>query len=94
MIVLGRNKLTKFARKHTNSKDALDVWYHEVTEAEWLTSHDVRAQFQVADFISNNRVIFNIKGNHYRLIVKVKYSESFVAVEWIGKHDDYSKLKL
>ena len=94
MLVLGRNKLIKFARKHTNSKKALDVWYKEVSEAEWLTPHDVRAQFQSADFISNNRVIFNIKGNHYRLIVKVKYLNNFVAVEWVGKHDDYSKLKL
>jgi mRNA interferase HigB len=93
MKVLGRNKLIKFSKKHANVKTALDAWFEEVSKPEcrWRTSHDIKAPYPSADFLANNRVIFNIKGNHYRLVVKVGYQSGIVVIEWVGTHAEYDK---
>jgi mRNA interferase HigB len=91
MRVLGVDRLKKFGRKHAASKSALDTWYAEVKTAQWATTHDIRKRYASADFLAGNRVIFNIKGNHYRVIVKVRYVSSLVVIEWIGTHAEYDK---
>ncbi len=91
MKVLGRDKLVAFARKHANSKKALDVWFVETSRAVWQSPKDIKAHYRSADFLSENRVIFNIKGNHYRLIIKVKYQYGLAIIEWIGTHAEYDK---
>ncbi len=91
MKVLGRDKLIKFSKKHANAKGALDAWYDEVDKACWQNSHDIKARYASADFLANNRVIFDIKGNHYRLVVKVRYQNEMVVIEWIGTHAEYDK---
>ncbi len=65
----------------------------EVEEAEWNGSADIKARFPSASFLSENRVIFNIKGNKYRIEVKVSYEVKVVLVMWIGTHAEYSKRK-
>jgi len=92
--VLGRDKLIRFYQKHANVKKALDIWFDEVCNAEWNTPQDIKNRYFSADFLADNRVIFNIKGNHYRLVVKVRYQGGIVIVEWIGTHADYDKLEL
>lgn len=93
MKVLGREKLDKFGRKHANVRSALDSWYHEVSDEEckWQTSQDIKNRYSSASFLADNRVIFNIRGNHYRLVVKVRYQMGMVVVEWVGTHADYDK---
>ncbi|MEH6648835.1 MAG: type II toxin-antitoxin system HigB family toxin [Motiliproteus sp.] len=91
MKVLGRDKLVTFYTQHANSKKALDAWFNEAEAANWKTSQDIRNRYRSADFIADNRVIFNIKGNHYRLVVKVRYQNGIVVVEWIGTHAEYDK---
>ncbi|MBL4796278.1 MAG: type II toxin-antitoxin system HigB family toxin [Oleispira sp.] len=93
MKVLSRDKLTKFSKKHANSKGALDAWFDEVSKEEsaWKTTHDIKNRYPSADFLADNRVIFNIKGNHYRLVVEVRYQNGFVVVEWVGTHAEYDK---
>ena len=91
MKVLGRDKLISFSKKHTNVKAALDVWFDEVSNADWRGPQDIKNRYSSADFLSDNRVIFNIKGNHYRLVVKVRYQGGIVVVEWVGTHADYDK---
>ena len=86
MKVLGRDKLLKFSRKHANIKNALDAWFDEAEDAEWNTPQDIKDRYSSADFLSDNRVIFNIKGNHYRLVVKVRYQNGIAVVEWVGTH--------
>lgn len=93
MQVLGRDKLNSFATKHANVKSALDSWFVEVERSQWLTPQDIKNRFCSADFLADNRVIFNIKGNHYRLVVKVRYQNGLVVVEWVGTHAEYSKKK-
>jgi len=85
--------LDKFKDKHAGSRIALDAWRKEVEGADWKTPQDIKNRYQQADFLANNKVIFNIKGNHYRLVVVVKYRMGMVVVEWVGTHAEYSKKK-
>ena len=91
MRVLGRDKLDTFSRKHADAKKALDAWFGEAQSADWQTSQDIKNRYSSADFLANNRVIFNIKGNHYRLVVKVKYENGIALIEWVGTHAEYDK---
>ncbi|SET86583.1 mRNA interferase HigB [Marinobacter segnicrescens] len=93
MKVLGRDKLTDFMRKHAPAKKALAAWYAEAKQHEWKTPQDIKNLYSSADFLAGNRVIFNIKGNHFRLVVKVRYQNGIVVVEWVGTHAEYSKKK-
>ena len=94
MKVLGRDKLLRFSQKHANAKKALDVWFDEASRAVWQTPQDIKAHYRSADFLADNRVIFNIKGNHYRLVIKVKYQHGIALIEWVGTHAEYGKQKL
>ena len=91
MRITGRDKLTKFSKKHNQVKSALDAWFTEVEDAIWQSSQDIKDRYSSADFLAENRVIFNIKGNHYRLVVKVRYQNGIVAIEWVGTHAEYDK---
>lgn len=91
MQVYGLARLHEFSRKHANARAALTAWHTVVEQAEWNTTHDIKARFAQADFLVDNRVIFNIKGNHYRLLAKVNFQAGIVLVEWIGTHAEYDK---
>lgn len=93
MIVLGRKKLTDFMRKHASSKKALEAWYAEAERSHWTTPQDIKDRYSSADFLADERVIFNIKGNHFRLVVKVRYQNGIAMIEWVGTHADYDKQK-
>lgn len=92
MKVLGRDKLVKFYKKHANAKSALEAWFAEAEKAAWKTPQDIKNRYGSADFLADNKVIFNIKGNHYRLVVKVRYQNGIAVVEWVGTHAQYDKL--
>ena len=94
MKIFGKKLLEDFAAVHTDSVSALDKWVAAVQAAQWRTPHDIKASFRSADFLANNRVIFNIKGNHYRLVVRVRFQAGKVYVEWVGTHAQYDRLKL
>lgn len=93
MRVVGRDKLFKFCKKHADSRTALEAWLGEVSQEAtiWQTTHDIKKRYQSADFLKDNRVIFNVKGNHYRLVVKVRFQNNLVFIEWIGTHSEYDK---
>lgn len=91
MRIYGLDRMQEFSRKHANAKPALMAWHTVVEHADWRTTHDIKAQFGRADFLARNRVIFNIKGNHYRLLAKVNFLAGIVLVEWIGTHAEYDK---
>jgi len=91
MKVLGRDKLVEFYKKHSDSKKALISWNRDAHESIWNTPQDIRNRYRSADFLSDNRVIFNIKGNNYRLVIKVRYQNGIVVILWIGTHAEYNK---
>lgn len=91
MKILGKNKLDTFAKKHADSRKALATWVADVERENWQSPNDIKAVYQTADFLADNRVIFNIRGNHFRLAVRVRYCNGIVLVEWIGTHAEYDK---
>ncbi len=91
MRVLGTSILTAFIEKHRDAENAIKSWLHEVRDCSWGNTHDIKNRYRSADFLANNRVIFNIKGNKYRLVVKIRFAGNVVLVEWVGTHAEYSK---
>lgn len=91
MRILGLPLLEQFKRSHADARGPLDVWRSEVERSLWQTPMDIKQHFGSADFLADNRVIFNIKGNRYRLVIQVRYQAGLVVVEWIGTHAEYSK---
>jgi mRNA interferase HigB len=93
MKLLGKPKLENFKQKYADSRKALDAWRNEVEKANWQTPQDIKNNYRTASFLENNQIIFNIKGNNYRLVVKINYEKQIVYIEWIGTHKEYNKKK-
>jgi mRNA interferase HigB len=73
-------------------KTSLDAWFHEVRRARWRTTADVRRSYTTASVVTGERIVFNIKGNAYRLIVAVDFEKAIVWIKWIGSHRDYDRI--
>lgn len=93
MRIVGLPVLEAFKAKHADARGLLDAWQLEVERAEWRSPQDIKRRYRSADFLQGNRVIFNVKGNSYRLVVLVRYQSGLVVVEWVGTHAEYDKKK-
>lgn len=91
MKLVGRPVLDEFGRQHADVRKQIAAWIAEVEAAEWQTPQDIKTRYIRASFLSDNRVIFNLKGNDYRLDVKVSYKNQTVLIKRIGTHDEYDK---
>jgi mRNA interferase HigB len=89
--LVGLNRLDDFKRSHSLARKTLDAWIIEVKNANWQSPKNIKERFRTADFLSDNRVIFNIKGNSFRLVVKVNYDLHVVLIEWVGTHAEYDR---
>jgi len=85
-----RNFWNKSERK--DSEQSLLFWYNIAKKAEWKTSADVKAMFSHASIISSDRIVFNIAGNKYRLVVKINYDAQMIFIRFIGTHSEYDKI--
>ena len=92
MIITNKGILEKYSRKHIIVRNPIEKWITDVTVAQWTSFNELRLDFPSADYIGNGRVIFNIKGNDYRLIVIVLYVINVVEIRWIGTHAEYDKI--
>lgn len=92
MRVFNKSTLREFWTKHPDCEQALRSWYNETVKADWNSMHDIKEEYRTADFIGNNRVVFNIKGNNYRLIVKVYYIRKLCYIMFIGTHAEYDNI--
>jgi mRNA interferase HigB len=81
--------LLNFAVKHPDAKQAILAWCEEVKKARWKQPADIKAHYASASILKSRRVVFNLKGNEYRLIVAVAYSVGFVYIKFIGTHTEY-----
>jgi len=93
MNVISRKAITEFGKKYPDAKKPLLSWYHEACTADWKTSQDIKDRYRTASFLSSNLVIFNIKGNKYRLVTKIAYKIKTVFIKWLGTHSEYDKQK-
>lgn len=91
MRIIARKTLKLFWEKHEDSEQQLKSWYDEAASASWKGPKDIKANYPSASFLRDNRVVFNIKGNYYRLIVKINYSYKMVWIRFIGTHAEYDK---
>jgi mRNA interferase HigB len=91
--IFSRSTLVEFWTKHPDAEAPLRLWFSIVDRAAWAGPADVRAVFGTADFVAGNRVVFNIKGNSYRLIAQVRYGPSFlIFIRFVGTHAAYSRI--
>ena len=92
MRIISRRPLKKFWEKHPDAEAALKTWYTRVKRAEWKAPSDVKGDYRNASFIKNNRVIFNIKGNSYRLVTAIHYQSGIVYIRFVGTHSAYDSI--
>lgn len=92
MKLIGRKILEQFARTHADVRGQLDAWVCEVQEAQWQAPSEIKARYASVSFVSN-RVIFNLKGNKYRLDAKISFNNQVVLIMRIGTHEEYSTWK-
>jgi mRNA interferase HigB len=92
MRILSRSTLRTFWESHPDAEEALKTWYYEASHADWQSPVDVKSAHGNASIIANNRVVFNIKGNTYRLIVAIRYDIGIIFIRFIGTHAEYDKV--
>ena len=98
MRVIARSTLARFVATLTRSSDrvavkaALAAWYHEVDHAAWRNSQDVKRAYASASIVDAERVVFNVKGNSYRLVTAIDYQRQLVFIKWLGTHKEYDKI--
>ena len=92
MRIIAIGTLKAFWARHPQAETPLRAWYAEASRANWVTSADIKAAYRDASFIGNKRVIFNIKGNDYRLVVAVHYDKRRMFIRFVGTHSEYDKI--
>lgn len=98
MRVIARGTLNDFVKNRVARgqrvavKTQLDAWYAEAAKAEWKNSAELKLQYSSASILSAERVVFNIKGNDYRLIVAVNYHYQVMLIKWVGTHREYDDI--
>jgi mRNA interferase HigB len=92
MRVISRQTLLRFWLGHPDSQKALQAWFKEAESAHWKSPNEIRARYRSADFLKGNRVVFNIKGNDYRLVVKIHYNTRIVFIRFVGTHKEYDSI--
>lgn len=92
MRIIARRSLLEFSTKHADAKGALNEWWHVVKRADWKSPQDIKNVMPKASIIAENRVVFNICGGSYRLIVKFNYQYGGGWVRFIGTHAEYDKV--
>lgn len=92
MRVIAKKTLRDFWQHHPDAEETLKAWYHDAKRATWQSPSDIRSTYATASIIANNRVVFNIRGNHYRLIVAVNYAFGIVYIRFVGTHREYDQV--
>jgi len=92
MRVISISTLREFWAKHPDSEQPLKEWYVKVCYAVWHNLADMRKDFNSVDYVGKQRYVFNIKGNHYRLVVAIKFTPSLVYIRFVGTRDEYNRI--
>lgn len=92
MRVIAISALRVFWEKHPDSEQALKEWYIKTGRAHWKSLTDIRKDFNTADYVGEQRYVFNIKGNKYRLIAAIKFQPALVYIRFVGTHSEYDKI--
>ncbi len=91
MNIIGKEKIYEFKRAHPDAATQIDSWLAEVEEANWAAPSDVKNRYVKASILPDNQVVFNIRGNRYRLLVQISYKNKIVLIKKVGTHEEYMK---
>jgi mRNA interferase HigB len=90
--LIAKKILRDFWESHPDSEQQLKSWYQEVSKAQWKNPNEIKQEYPSASILNDNCIVFNIKGNNYRLIVKINYDYQMVWIRFIGTHSEYDKI--
>jgi len=92
MRVIARKTLKDFRTRQADAEPALRAWFHEARSVRWKSFAAIKARYRSADALPGNRVVFNLKGNAYRLVVHIHYHTGIVFIRFVGTHADYDRI--
>lgn len=92
MRIIAKRALREFWEGHPDAEEPLLSWYREVEQEDWDTPAKVKEKYRSASIVGDNRVVFNIKGNHYRLVVRINYPYRVVYIRFVGTHAEYDRI--
>jgi mRNA interferase HigB len=90
--IFSKSTLREFWEQHPNSEQYLKTWFDTAMNADWKTPNDVKRTYASASILKDNRIVFNIKGNDYRLVAKFNFDKQWIFVRFIGTHSNYDKI--
>ncbi len=90
--IIAKSSLREYWEKHADAEQHLKTWYDTAKSANWNTPNDVKQAYINASILKSGRVVFNIKGNSYRLVVKFNYEKQWAFIRFIGTHEEYDKI--
>jgi mRNA interferase HigB len=90
--IIARRALREFWERHPDAEQLLRAWYHDARNADWRSPADIKRVYANASIIAGNRVVFNIKGNMYRLVVAMNYPYQICYVRFVGSHQEYDRI--
>jgi mRNA interferase HigB len=96
MRIIARKTLRQFwdQSKHADAEQPLRAWFREAAHADWKSPADVKADYRSASIVANDRVVFNIAGNKYRLVVRINYAYRVVYIRFVGTHRQYDRINV
>jgi mRNA interferase HigB len=92
MRIISRKILREFWERHPDAESFLRAWHADVKQADWKSPADIKRVYRHASFLVDNRVVFNIKGNTYRLVVMINYGFRIVYIRFVGTHQEYDRI--
>ena len=92
MRIISRRRLVEFWEVHPDAEQPLRAWYTEARKASWSSPAQIKAIYRSVSILPNNRVVFNIKGNTYRLVVVVEYLQGKMFIRFVGTHAEYDRI--
>ena len=93
MQIVSFRKLREFFEEDPNSKVALQDWYKRASKAQWDNFSDIKKTFNSVDSVGNSRFVFNVKGNHYRIVAQILFTLKRIYIRWVGNHKNYYNIK-
>ena len=92
MRIIARKTLREFCTRYPDAQKPLQAWYADAKQAHWKNPSDIKRVYRNASVVANNRVVFNIKGNDYRLVVAINYDFAIIYIRFIGTHKEYNNI--
>lgn len=94
MVVLSKSSIRRYGDQYPEAVSALNEWYEKTLAADWSSLAAIKRTFNHVDYIANDRYVFNIKGNHYRLVALVRFSIRTVFIKFVGTHAEYDRIDI